>query len=128
MQQVLLNLILNGLQAMKDGGLLTIKAKEQEENKIFCIQVQDTGKGIPEQDLPKIFDPFFTSKDVSVRSQSGPSSYGIVDQQGTGLGLSICHGIVEQHGGRIEVQSTVGEGTTFSVCLPLERADGGTTT
>lgn len=124
-QQVLLNLILNGLQAMEDGGILKIKARKQEDKGIFCIRVQDTGKGIPEEALPKIFDPFFTTKDVSGRPRTGPSSHSVIEHPGTGLGLSICHGIVEQHGGRIEVQSRLGEGTTFTVCLPLVTENGG---
>jgi len=68
------------------------------------ISIIDTGCGISEQNLRRIFDPFFTSKDVG---------------KGTGLGLSVSHGIVEAHGGVIEVQSKVGEGSTFSVLLPL---------
>jgi len=123
-QQVLLNLILNGVQAMEQGGgVVRIRAMEQKEKGIFCIQVQDTGKGIPEEDLPKIFDPFFTTKDVSANSGQGSSTQSIVDQQGTGLGLSICHGIAKQHGGRIEVRSKLGEGTTFSICLPFAKDD-----
>ncbi|MBW1740439.1 MAG: HAMP domain-containing protein [Deltaproteobacteria bacterium] len=126
-QQVLLNLILNGIQAMEDGGVLTIKAYEQKEKNEFCFQVQDTGQGIPEENLSKIFDPFFTTKDVSRGSELEPSvSHGIVEQKGSGLGLSICHAIVEQHGGRIEVDSKWGEGTTFTIHLPLGREDGGT--
>ena len=125
-QQVLLNLILNGVQAMEHGGTLKITAMEQKEKNIFCIQVQDTGKGIPEEDLPKIFDPFFTTRDVSASPQQDSPTHSIVDQQGTGLGLSICHGIVKQHGGRIEVKSKLGEGTTFSICLPLAGENGGT--
>jgi two-component system, NtrC family, sensor kinase len=125
-QQVLLNLILNGLQAMEDGGILKIKARKMEDQGIFCIQVQDTGKGISEEDFPKIFDPFFTTKDMTGSSRSGPPSHSVIEQPGTGLGLSICHGIVERHGGRIEVQSSLGEGTTFSVCLPLATENNGT--
>ena len=68
------------------------------------ISIIDTGCGIPEQNLRRIFDPFFTSKDVG---------------KGTGLGLSVSHGIIEAHGGVIEVQSKVGEGSSFSVFLPL---------
>jgi signal transduction histidine kinase len=102
-QHVLINLILNAVQAMEEGGEINIRALTQENNGKFCLQVQDTGTGISEEDLPKIFDPFFTTKDVG---------------KGSGLGLSVCHGIVEQQGGRIEVSSTPGKGTTFSVFLP----------
>jgi len=125
-QQVLLNLILNALQAMEDGGTLKIAASKQEERGMLCIQVQDTGKGIAQEDIPKVFDPFFTTKDVSRSPGATASSQGIIEQPGTGLGLSICHGIVEQHGGRIEVRSRLGEGTTFSVYLPLAKENGGT--
>ncbi len=102
-QQVLINLIVNAVHAMDDGGDLTIRAFTRKENKEFCFQVQDTGKGIPEENLSKIFDPFFTTKEIGM---------------GTGLGLSTSHGFVERHGGRIEVESKVGRGTTFTVILP----------
>ena len=71
---------------------------------MVVISVVDTGCGIPEKNLRRIFDPFFTSKDVG---------------KGTGLGLSVSHGIIEAHGGLIEVESKVGEGSTFRVFLPL---------
>ncbi len=103
-QQVMINLILNGIQAMEDGGVLDIKAFETRSGEEFCFTVGDTGKGIAPEDLPKIFDPFFTTKDVG---------------KGSGLGLSVSHGIIEQHGGRIEVESEQGKGTTFSVYLPV---------
>lgn len=125
MQQVLLNLILNGIQAMEGGGVLKIVAWKQEEEGEFCFQVQDTGKGIAEENFSKIFDPFFSTREATRASESGPPAYhSIVEQQGSGLGLSICHGIVERHGGRIEVESKLGEGTTFTVRLPLEGRDG----
>jgi signal transduction histidine kinase len=123
-QQVLINLILNGLQAMDDGGILSVNARKQEDNEMLCIQVRDTGKGISEEDLSKIFDPFFTTKDVSGPPRQG-SSNSVIKQPGTGLGLSICHGIVEQHGGRVEVESRQGEGTTFTIYLPLGNKNGG---
>lgn len=126
-EQVLLNLILNGVQAMEEGGVLKIMACKQEEKEEFCFKVQDTGEGIPEENLSKIFDPFFTSRDTKRDSKSGPPRYeGIVGQKGSGLGLSVSHGIVEKHGGRIEVESQVGKGTTFTVHLPLGRRDGTT--
>jgi two-component system NtrC family sensor kinase len=102
-EQVLINLILNGIQAMEAGGILSISACAAANEAGFYLEVSDTGKGIPPQDLGKIFDPFFTTKDVG---------------KGSGLGLSVSHGIIKQHGGRIEVKSEVGQGSTFSVFLP----------
>jgi two-component system NtrC family sensor kinase len=102
-EQVLINFILNGIQAMEEGGILSIRACRKDNAAGFCFEVSDTGKGIPPEDLGKIFDPFFTTKDVG---------------KGSGLGLSVSHGIIEQHGGRIEVKSEVGKGTTFTVFLP----------
>ncbi len=104
MQQVFINLILNAVQAMEQGGVLSIRARENQETGEICIEVQDTGTGIAGDQKDKIFDPFFTTKEVG---------------QGTGLGLSVSHGIINSHGGRIEVDSREGEGTTFSVYLPL---------
>jgi two-component system NtrC family sensor kinase len=104
MQQVFFNLINNAIDAMeKQGGTLTISCRQ--ENFSIIIKVTDTGQGIPEANLDRIFDPFFTTKPVG---------------KGTGLGLSICYGIVEKTGGKIEVQSTVGSGTTFSVFIPIQ--------
>ena len=102
-EQVLINFILNGIQAMEEGGVLSIRACRESNEADFYFEVSDTGKGIPPEDLGKIFDPFFTTKDVG---------------KGSGLGLSVSHGIIEQHGGRIEVKSEVGKGTTFTVFLP----------
>jgi len=104
MQRVLMNLILNAVHAMENGGTLTIVARQTGEKEIV-FQVGDTGKGIPEQDIKKVFDPFYTTKEVG---------------KGTGLGLSVSHGIVEKHGGRIEVESHVGKGTIFTVFLPVK--------
>jgi len=93
-----------------EGGVLTIKAWEGIENdvKMFYCQVQDTGHGISKQDVNKIFDPFFTTKDVG---------------KGSGLGLSISHSIIEQHGGRIEVESVPEKGSKFTVILPSNDND-----
>lgn len=102
-QQVLLNLIINAVHAMEDGGNLTISARHEAETGEFVFAVADTGQGIPKDNLARIFDPFFTTRDVG---------------KGSGLGLAIIHGIVEQHGGIIAVDSTEGEGTVFSVRLP----------
>jgi len=102
-EQVLINLILNGIQAMKQGGILSIRARWEKNDAGFCFEVCDTGNGIAAEDFGKIFDPFFTTKDVG---------------KGCGLGLSVSHGIIEQHGGRIEVESKIGQGSKFTVFLP----------
>lgn len=107
-ERVLINLIVNAVQAMKNGGDITIKACKQESNSGFCFQVIDTGDGIPKEIIPKIFDPFFTTKEVG---------------KGTGLGLSIIYGIMEQHGGKIKVSSEVGKGTTFTCFLPFDQPE-----
>ncbi len=105
-EQVLSNLLINGIQAMPRGGVLRVHtniATRPDVSSLACITVQDEGTGISEADLPRIFDPFFTTKGVG---------------QGTGLGLSVSHGIVQDHGGVIDVRSGV-SGTTFVVLLPL---------
>jgi PAS domain S-box-containing protein len=99
LEQVLVNLIVNAMQAMPDGGKLTIRTRK--ENDWVIITVQDTGQGIPPKNLTKLFTPFFTTK-----------------EKGTGLGLAISHGIIERHGGNIKVESEVGKGTTFTIRLP----------
>ncbi len=103
MQSVLINLMLNAIHAMESGGILNIKAQHKENNKEFSFQVKDTGCGISEENISKIFDPFFSTKEVG---------------KGSGLGLSIIYGIVELHGGRIQVASKEGEGATFTIFLP----------
>ena len=107
-QQVFLNLILNAIQAMQDGGTLTISSSlfENESGKWVSVAIADTGKGIPEQILGKIFTPFFTTK-----------------AQGTGLGLAICHKLVTQQGGVIRVESEDGKGTMFHIDLPASSAE-----
>jgi signal transduction histidine kinase len=89
------------------GGSLTVKAAAVEDNEVR-IQVIDTGPGIPESLLPKIFQPFFTTKGTAPKDEA----------RGTGLGLAICKDIVEHHKGRITVESQLGRGTTFSIYLP----------
>ena len=88
-----------------------MKAGLSDDNQDIKIQVIDTGPGIPEKLLPKIFPPFFTTKGTAQKGES----------KGTGLGLAICKEIVEHHKGRINVDSTVGRGTTFSIHLPVYR-------
>ena len=100
--QVFLNLITNAVQAMDNGGSITLRTGV-ENNEVF-VRVIDTGKGIPKKDLKHVFDPFFTTKEVG---------------EGTGLGLSISYKIVEDHGGRMEVDSIVGKGSIFTVWLPI---------
>ena len=103
-EQVLMNLILNAVQAIKGGGLITIRTRVA--GGVCAVDVEDTGCGIPAHVLPRIFDPFFTTKGTG---------------EGTGLGLSVSLGIVERHGGQILVESEVGRRTVFTVCLPLTR-------
>ena len=105
LQQVFLNLFLNALQAMDEGGLIHLDGGVDDQGDVR-IEVNDTGRGIPEENLAHVFDPFFTTKAVG---------------QGTGLGLSIAYGIIKKHGGRIEVRSKVDVGTTFTVHLPAAR-------
>ncbi|MDB5173654.1 MAG: histidine kinase [Phycisphaerales bacterium] len=108
LEQVLLNLLINARQAMLGrGGSITIKAQRLETSEVR-IQVIDTGPGIPEKLLPKIFQPFFTTKATARKGEA----------KGTGLGLAICKEILEHHKGRIDVESEVGKGTTFSIILP----------
>lgn len=102
LQQVLLNLSLNACAAMPQGGKLTISTLVADDK--VLMKVTDTGCGIKKEDLDSIFEPFFTTQPVG---------------KGTGLGLSVTYGIVEQHGGTLEVQSKEGEGTTFTIRFPM---------
>jgi len=105
MKQVFIALMSNSFDAMEAEGSLTIRTHwgDSETEHHVCVEISDTGCGIPAQHLAKIFDPFFTTKPLG---------------RGTGLGLSVCYGIVSEHGGRIEVDSTEGSGTTFRLLLP----------
>ncbi|MFY9556426.1 MAG: ATP-binding protein, partial [Blastocatellia bacterium] len=105
MKQIFIALMSNAFDAMEEEGNLTIRTQwsETEGERLVCAEFSDTGCGIPAEHLAKIFDPFFTTKPLG---------------RGTGLGLSVCYGIVSEHGGRIEVESTEGAGTTFRVLLP----------
>jgi two-component system NtrC family sensor kinase len=102
MKQAFLNLLTNALQAMPHGGTLSVRS-EWVGNEV-AVQIGDTGSGIAADDLPRVFEPFFTTRPVG---------------QGAGLGLSVSLGIVEEHGGRIEVESEIGQGSTFTVWLPV---------
>ena len=105
MIQVLMALMLSGVDSMDQGGVLTVTTRTNPVRADeVVIEIADTGHGIPAADLPKIFEPFYTTKPPG---------------RGTGLGLSICYGIVEQHYGRIEVDSEPGRGTSFRVYLPV---------
>ncbi|MGQ0580028.1 MAG: ATP-binding protein [Betaproteobacteria bacterium] len=102
--QVFLNLITNATQAMENaGGTITLKTRSEGEG--VAVDMLDNGRGIAPEVLPKIFDPFFSTKEIG---------------KGTGLGLSIAYKIIQQHGGRIDVKSEVGKGTRFTVFLPLK--------
>jgi len=103
LNQVFLNLLINAKQAIKDKGEINITT-QSEDGKVV-IRIQDTGQGIPPDNLSQIFDPGYTTKGVGV---------------GTGLGLSICYQIIQDHRGKIEVESEVGKGTTFTITLPVD--------
>jgi signal transduction histidine kinase len=105
-EQVLVNLIHNAIQAMPSGGRLTLRLRPEGEG--AALTVQDTGVGIPPENLGRVFDPFFTTKPVG---------------EGTGLGLSVTYGIVTRHHGRISVESVVGQGTTFTLWLPARQPE-----
>ena len=106
LQQVLLNLLINARQAMPEGGQLLIRLYTEGES--VHLAVRDFGTGIPADKLPQIFDPYFSTKD-------GPDESG---KGGTGLGLAACKNIIDAHGGKIRVESTVGKGTCFTLKLP----------
>jgi two-component system NtrC family sensor kinase len=106
LNQVLVNLIINAVDAMEGKGNLTLRTYQNpSENKVF-LEVEDTGMGIPPENISKIFEPFFTTKEVG---------------KGTGLGLSTVYGIVQEHGGTIDVRSQVGQGTTFILSFPIQK-------
>jgi signal transduction histidine kinase len=104
LQQVFLNLFLNARDAMDLGGILAVSTHSNDN--LVRIDVADSGQGIPQEHLQRIYDPFFTTKPA---------------RKGTGLGLSVSYGIVQEHGGAIEVQSQPGAGTRFHLDFPLAR-------
>ena len=105
LQQAIITLATNAVDAMPNGGELTISSRHEGSN--LLVEVSDTGVGIPPENIAKIFEPFFTTKEVG---------------QGTGLGLAVCYGILTEHGGSLDVQSAPEAGTTFTITLPA--ADG----
>ena len=115
-QQVLSNLIMNAIHAMPDGGEITISVEKKKANppadintpgdEFICVGIADHGLGIPEDDIKRIFTPFYSTKGVG---------------EGTGLGLSISHGIISEHGGWIDVVSEIGKGSTFTMYFPMEK-------
>jgi signal transduction histidine kinase len=107
-EQILLNLIINARQAMPNGGRLRIDVRENTDAGTVEVRIADSGVGIPPEQLRMIFEPFYTTK--------APDEQG---RGGTGLGLSVCRQIIEQHHGRIRVESVMGKGSTFTVKLPL---------
>ncbi len=104
---VFMNLILNSAEAMDCRGKLTLRTRASSREDHFDVIIEDTGMGIPEDIRSRVFEPFFTTKAVG---------------KGTGLGLSVVYGIVERHGGTIEIESELGQGTTFIVTLPVGQA------
>ncbi|TRZ52607.1 MAG: PAS domain-containing sensor histidine kinase, partial [Dehalococcoidia bacterium] len=107
LQQVCTNLIMNAIQAMSEGGMLTLRTSVANDSQLK-IEVQDTGCGISQENMRKLFTPFFTTKGKG---------------KGVGLGLAVAYGIIQRHKGRIGVQSKEGEGTTFTIYLPLHHEE-----
>ena len=107
LQQAVIALATNAIDAMPDGGVLRIASRRNEN--LVLVEVSDTGVGIRHENITKIFEPFFTTKEIG---------------KGTGLGLAVCYGILTEHGGSLDVQSTPGVGTTFTISLPAVSSDG----
>jgi two-component system NtrC family sensor kinase len=108
-REVLVNLLTNAIYAMSAGDTVFLRTNLAEDKSHVIIEIEDTGKGIPPEFLARIFDPFFSTKGT----------------EGTGLGLSISYGIVKKHKGTIDVKSTVGVGTTFTITLPVDTTKEG---
>jgi two-component system, NtrC family, sensor kinase len=105
LQQVFTNLILNARDAIPDGGQIVVGTSTADDGSLVA-EISDTGIGIAPENVAKIYDPFYTTKGVG---------------QGTGLGLAVSYGIIQEHAGRISVDSTPGQGTTFRITLPTAR-------
>ncbi|MEM9827442.1 MAG: ATP-binding protein [Planctomycetota bacterium] len=113
LQRVLINLIVNARQAMPDGGTLLIKTAMVDEGRFVELMVRDSGQGIAAEQLPRIFEPYFSTK-------AGPDETG---KGGTGLGLAASKEIIDRHQGKIRVESTPGRGTAFLIRLPAAGVD-----
>ena len=107
-QQALMNMIINGVEAMTQGGTLTIASRFLPKEKMIEVEIRDTGSGIPRKHLDNLFEPFFSTK---------------AEGKGVGLGLSVSYGIIHNHHGLIKVDSTLGQGTTFRVYLPVQEPE-----
>jgi len=107
LQQAIITLATNAVDAMPSGGVLTISSRR--EGNTLLVEVSDTGVGIAPENIAKIFEPFFTTKEVG---------------KGTGLGLAVCYGILTEHGGSLDVQSAPEVGTTFTISLPAANESG----
>ena len=104
LSQVFVNLLVNAVHAISENGAIEINIEATDKNVV--VSVKDNGCGIPPENLDKLFQPFFTTKEIGT---------------GTGLGLAISHGIIESHNGKISIESKVGEGTCFTITLPAAR-------
>ena len=107
---VFMNVILNAAEAMEEAGTLTVKSYLSPDKKYVCLEISDSGPGIPEDVINHIFEPFFTTKE---------------EGKGTGLGLSVVYGIVNNHHGKIWAESKFGDGATFFIEFPLSNENGG---
>jgi signal transduction histidine kinase len=110
MKQVIVNLINNAIEAMGEEGIITVKSEYLEDKDSVRFSVGDSGPGIPEENIKKLFTPFFTTKQIG---------------QGTGLGLAICYGIIKMHRGDIKVETELGKGTSFVITFPRVHDLGG---
>ncbi len=108
LRQAFANIVINACDAMPKGGTLRVHSRFIEAEGVVVVEIGDTGVGIPPEQLTKVLDPFFTTK-----------------EKGTGLGLSVVYGVVERHGGRLLIDSTPGAGTTVTIRLPLSGAEMG---
>jgi signal transduction histidine kinase len=103
LQQAFINILWNAIEAMPQGGVLTVTTALDFEQEMIEVHIVDTGTGIPEENLERIFEPFFTTKE---------------EGKGVGLGLSVAYGVIRQHHGEIQIQSRIGEGTHVILQLP----------